>query len=88
MGDMAELHYCYDEDSFTGVEDESEELIGTKVVHITEKAVLIMYNADSAWFPKSVIFKLEEDCMSYNYSFEPDWKPIHRTKIKPIEGDF
>ena len=88
MGDMAELHYCYDEDSFLDFEDKSKELIGVRVIYKTELAVLIMHNNNAAWFPKCVIYTLEEDCMSYNCHFSPIWKPMHKTKMKPIEGDF
>jgi len=71
---------------------EGEILIGINVLHETELAVLIFYNGNTAWFPKSIIINyntLFEGAIEYDYRFDPQWKLSRpKTKMSPIEGDF
>lgn len=85
---MADLHAdmwdCPDED--WGYEPEV--LIGVKVLHVTEKAILIEYKNKTAWFPKSICF-VDGDCIEFEEWFNPNWEVSQsRTKVKPIEGDY
>ena len=84
MGDMAELHYCYDEDSF--IADEPEILNGIKIIHETDKAYFILHQNRKAWFPKSICV-IEDDSIYYPYSFDVEWEAL-RISPKEIEGDF
>lgn len=82
--------YCdrNEEERFEPFGDESETLIGTKIIHTTDKAVLIRHCNRQAWFPKAVVHTLEKDCIEYLYTFDPTWKSIDHQRMPAIGGDF
>ncbi len=67
---------------------EPEILIDAKVIRSTKKAILVIYNGKTAWFPKSLIHIVEKDCITYDAWFDPEWQIIYKKKMNTIEGDF
>ena len=84
MGDMAELYYCYDEDSFL---QDPEPIIyaNAKILHETPLAFLVQCDKGIAWLPRKVAWIYHGNVLYIDWYFSANWQPI---KVQPIEGDF
>ena len=66
----------------------SEAIVNIKILHTTHKAVLIQHKNRQAWFPRAVVFHLNDEILEYKWQFKPAWKSILQPRMKSIAGDF
>lgn len=73
MGDMADM-YDYDYDPLDmDCEPETIVLLKVKVLHQTERAVLIEHKGKQAWFPKDCADLEWNEALRYDAFFNPKW---------------